>query len=345
MKIYPILVLVMAMSLLSGGCLNGDSDKGVTTPPPVQAPVLALSNVTVTIGPTTANVTWTTNVPADSMVKYGTASGKYTASEGGRDYVIYHDVAIANLLPGTNYYIKVGSVTPGGVASQSREFNFTTIPQPPPVISGISVSTTSTTALIKWTTDIPSDGMVRYAIMSGVAPDTISGTYNTSREGRDYVTSHEVTLVNLLPGSTYSYRVTSTEPNGIFAESEELEFTAKPAKLREKIVSDDLEIRLNDFGDYFVERGEIINYYSRAEIEIKNAGEKKIPLVIASTAIVDNLGYQSDPVSIGAADEFKSTEIFPGGEVTKALYYEEMKGASGTLYMSINSKPYQFQVR
>ncbi len=339
MKTYLTLVVTpvtLALLLLSGGCLKDSSEQSVITPPPVQSPVLTLSNITVTIGATTANVTWTTNMESDSIVRYGTISGKYTMSEGSRDYVINHDVTLVNLLPGTTYYIKVGSVNPDGVASQSREFNFTTIPLPPPVISDVSASATSTTASITWTTDISSDSIVRY----GTAP----GTYNMSSEDRNYVTRHSVTLANLLPGSTYFYKVGSTDPNGVFNESDEFKFTAKPAKLMEKIVTDSLEIRLKDFGDYSVERGEEIDYYSRAEIEIKNTGGTKIPLIIPSTAIVDNLGYQSDRVSIGVLDEFRQTEIFPGGKITRALYYEKIKGSSGTLYITINSKPYQFHV-
>ena len=337
MKVYSIFILVLAISLLSGGCLKDDSTQSSNTAPPqVQAPVLALSDIMVTIGPTTANATWTTNVPADSMVRYGMVSGKYTMSEGSRDYVTKHNITIEGLMPGSTYYIKVGSVTPDGAASQSSEFNFTTIPLPPPEIFDLSISTTPATALIKWTTDIPSDSIVKYGIMSGI--------YNMSNGGEDYVSEHSVTLANLLPGSTYFYKVVSTDPNGVFNETKEFKFKTPPAKLREKITTDGLEIKIKDFGDYSVERGEIVNYYSKVEIEIKNAGEEKIPLIIGSTAIVDNMGYQSDIVTIGAPDEFKATEIFPDGKIVRALYYEKIKGSSGTLYMSINSKPYQFHV-
>jgi hypothetical protein len=173
---------------------------------------------------------------------------------------------------------------------------------------------------------------------------TSPGNYNLSEGSRDYVTSHNVTLTGLLPGSTYYYRVSSTDPSGVSNQSEEYELKARPAKLREMITTGDLQIMLKDFGYYSVKRGEITYYYSRAEMSIKNTGDEKIPLSITSTAIVDNIGYQSDRVSVGAGDEFRSTELFPEGTITKALYYEKIRGSSGTLYMSINSKPYQFHV-
>ncbi len=332
MNIY--LVLALAIFLLSGGCLGGSSD--TATPPPIQSPRLTLSDITAATGANTADITWTTNAPSDSIVRYGAVSGKYDMSEGDRDYVTSHNVTLEGFIPGNTYYYKVGSVDPDGVASQSREYNFTTVALPLPVISNVSAYPTSTTALIDWTTDISSDSAVGYS--------TTSGKYDMSEGSRDYVTKHNVTLEGLVPGYTYYYKAGSTDPNGASNESEEFKFKAEPASLRERIIAGNLEISLKTFGSYFVKSGDITYQYSRATIAIKNTGEEKIPLTITSTAIVDKWGYQSDMVSVGAPDEFRPTELFPGGQVTRALYYEKMSGPSGTLHVSINSKPYQFHV-
>jgi chitodextrinase len=377
-KVY--LLLILAVSLIVSGCIRGSGERvEFTPPPPKPAPVLTLSDVNATVNSTTTIITWITDKPSDSLVRYGTRSGKYNMSEGSRDYVTSHNVTLTGLLPGETYYYKVGSVDPNGVASQSKEYSFTTIPLPPPLILDISTSPSADSAVIEWTTVILSESQVEnvsfgnYTMsevsidnvttnltLTGALPvsvsyspintscivryDTSPGNYTMSEESGDYATSHDVTLTGLLPGSTYYYRISCTDPNGVSNQSEEHEFKTRPAKLREMITTGDLQIMLKDFGYYSVKRGEITYYYSRAEISIKNTGDEKIPLSITSTAIVDNIGYQSDRVSVGAEDEFRPTELFPEGTITKALYYEKIRGSSGTLYMSINSKPYQFHV-
>ncbi len=335
MNVY--LAVALTIFFLSGGCLGGGSEKDTAPPPPVPVPRLTISDINVDFGSNSANLTWSTNNQSDSMVRYGAVSGKYTDSEGNRDYTLSHSITLRGLIPGNTYYYKVGSVGPNGIATQSAEYNFTTIQMPFPQISNVSVNPSSTVALIEWITDIPSDSRVMY----GTGPIN----YPMYNESKDYVTSHNITLEGLAPGTTYYYKVGSTSPNAVFNESAGLKFKAEPARILEDITFGNLEIEIRNFGLYSVESGDTILYYSRALIAIENTGEDKIPVTISSTAIVDSVGHQSDLVRIGAPDEFRPTEIFPGGKITRALYYERILGSSGTLHISINSRPYQFHVR
>ena len=95
-------------------------------------------------------------------------------------------------------------------------------PQPadttPPVISAVSVSdVTSDGATITWTTDEPSTSQVEYR------PGSLSALDKT------LVTSHSVTLTNLIPGTTYHYKTMSVDAAGNLAVSDEHTFTTLAA--------------------------------------------------------------------------------------------------------------------
>jgi hypothetical protein len=83
-----------------------------------------------------------------------------------------------------------------------------------PAITAVAVTTTANgTANINWTTDIPSDSRVDY----GTSADNL----NLNQSAGTMVNNHSVSLSGLTPGTTYYYRVTSsdgststiTEPN------------------------------------------------------------------------------------------------------------------------------------
>ncbi len=77
-----------------------------------------------------------------------------------------------------------------------------------PVITNVMVSNTNATfATITWTTDELSNSMVDYS----VSPSTLFGLGQSSNS---YVTSHTVTLTNLIPNTTYLFQVRSTDAVG-----------------------------------------------------------------------------------------------------------------------------------
>ena len=89
----------------------------------------------------------------------------------------------------------------------------------PPVISNIQVSNiTSDGATITWTTNQPSNSVVEYGTTT---------SYGSSRSNSAQVTNHSITLTDLLPNTTYNYRVKSTNANGT-ATSTNYTFTTLP---------------------------------------------------------------------------------------------------------------------
>jgi regulation of enolase protein 1 (concanavalin A-like superfamily) len=89
----------------------------------------------------------------------------------------------------------------------------------PPVISNVSVSPSSTSAVVTWTTNEPATSSV------AVGPTTAYGsTFGSSALRQD----HSVTLTGLAPATTYHYAVSSTDGVGLTATRPDATF-ATPA--------------------------------------------------------------------------------------------------------------------
>ena len=86
-----------------------------------------------------------------------------------------------------------------------------------PVISQIDATPAAARAVISWTTDEPSDSLVRY----GVQPDDLNMTVTET----SLTTSHSVALTSLTPQSIYYFQVTSADAAGNATTSENHNFT------------------------------------------------------------------------------------------------------------------------
>jgi hypothetical protein len=87
----------------------------------------------------------------------------------------------------------------------------------PPVLSSIASTTATSFATITWTTDEVSDSQVDYGLTSSY---TSSSTLNSAT-----TTTHSVTLSSLSSGTTYHFRVRSTDESGNLATSSDKTFT------------------------------------------------------------------------------------------------------------------------
>ena len=118
------------------------------------------------------------------------------------------------------YKIKVYSYTGSGnyfldVSAGMGEVQDTT----PPTISNVQVTDiTETTATITWTTDEPADSVVEYGTTTN---------YGYTKSDSTLVTSHSITLTGLSPGTTYHFRVKSTDAAGNTAVSQDYTFTTQ----------------------------------------------------------------------------------------------------------------------
>ncbi|MGD0798680.1 MAG: fibronectin type III domain-containing protein [Acidobacteriaceae bacterium] len=86
-----------------------------TTGTPTLVPIL--SNVTSSnLTPSSATITWTTNVPSNSLVNYGTTTS-YGFSVLESTLSTNHSVTLTGLAPGTNYVFEAVSASPAGVST------------------------------------------------------------------------------------------------------------------------------------------------------------------------------------------------------------------------------------
>ncbi|MDY6966707.1 MAG: fibronectin type III domain-containing protein, partial [Halobacteriota archaeon] len=109
---------------------EGSDEVEIIIIPDETSPVITNVNAG-SITQTSATITWDTDEPSDSLVKYGTTSGLYTDSTSDSAYVTSHSIGLSGLTSGTTYYYVVESVDPSSNSAQSAEYSFTTESKPP----------------------------------------------------------------------------------------------------------------------------------------------------------------------------------------------------------------------
>ncbi len=207
----------------SSGNTATSSDQTFTTAviPDTTAPVIsAISSDTP--GQTTATITWTTDEASDSRVDYGASSSYGTASTSAA-LTTSHSITLSGLTSATTYHYAVVSTDSSGNTATSSDATFTTAVIPDitaPVISLISVATTTTSATITWTTDESADSRIDFGFFSA---------YGTESSSASLVTSHSITLSGLSSATTYHYRVQSTDGSSNVATSSDATFTTATA--------------------------------------------------------------------------------------------------------------------
>jgi hypothetical protein len=79
--------------------------------------------------PTTMHVRWRTELPEDSLVRYGTSFDDLSLAVADPSLIVDHDLEITELEPGTKYYYAVGGTT-GPLVGPAPEQYFITSPVP-----------------------------------------------------------------------------------------------------------------------------------------------------------------------------------------------------------------------
>ena len=132
-----------------------------------------------------------------------------------------HSYNATGLKPNTTYEIGTRTVDVAGNINMTWvNDTATTLEEDtePPVITNISVTNiTINSATIRWSTNEPSDSLVKYG--------TESGNYTMQEYNETYVIRHTIKLAGLEPNTTYYFVVNSTDLHGNSAESDEYNFT------------------------------------------------------------------------------------------------------------------------
>ena len=161
-----------------------------------------ISGVSVSPTATTAVVSWTTSSSANSRVDYGTMTS-YGSSVSDSTLVTSHSLTLNSLTCGTTYHYQITSTVAPGNSASTGDATFAT--SACATISGVSVSPTATTAVVRWTTSVSANSRVDYGTTTA---------YGSSVSDSTLVTSHSLTLNSLTCGTTYHYKITSVGSAG-----------------------------------------------------------------------------------------------------------------------------------
>ncbi len=190
-----------------------------TAAPDITPPVI--SNVNATdITDLSVKITWDTDEPADSLVRYGTESGNYTDNVSDSAYVTSHAIDLTELAPETTYYYVVNSTDKSGNLAESFEYNFTTkeaLPTPEMHVASIDMElvsryqgwnyyVTATVTIVDNTGSSVEDATV-YGNWSDATTDSDSGTTDASGK----VTLQSDSVWKPESGTTFTFCVTDVE--------------------------------------------------------------------------------------------------------------------------------------
>ena len=180
------------------------------TPDTLQ-PVITEGPLVVGLGDHSATIAWRTDEPATGVVEWGTTSSTLTAQAASAVLTQSHQMTLNNLSPGTRHWFRVRSYDAyGNGPTSSTLTSFTTEVAvdrtPPRILEGPAViSIADRTTTIRWRTDEPADSVVVYGA---------DGVLQTRHADPARVTEHQLTLVNLTPGTRYRFVISSTDAGG-----------------------------------------------------------------------------------------------------------------------------------
>ncbi len=195
----------------------------ITVPPDTSAPVI--TNVFgVSVVPTEATITWTTNELADSRIEYGTTLAYGSQATLGVTLSLAHSATILGLTPATTYYFCVHSTDTAGNAARECGRSFVTaavpivVEVPPPIISTVAIAeVTPTSASITWITDAFADTQVEFGFTNAYGQFTVLDSA--------LALNHSAVLSNLVPATQYHFRVKSSDLAGNVVVSADYSFT------------------------------------------------------------------------------------------------------------------------
>jgi hypothetical protein len=198
-------------------------------PPPSVGYVVAWG-----INNSSATITWSTDVLANTQLSYGTTTALGQLTPVQTALAASHGVTLTGLTSGTTYYFVAQSTAANGATGYSTTYSFTTTGTAPtgpaPVITAVSAGNiTSTSATITWTTDQPSNSEVNYGVTTAYG--------STTGPDNAYRTTHSVTLTGLTPGMAFDYQVISANSSNAAATSSNCTFQTAPQMAAPPVIS------------------------------------------------------------------------------------------------------------
>ncbi len=170
----------------------------------------------------TVKVTWITNVPTTSVVKYNKKGETETVETSNSELVTEHEMIASGLQDNSEYEILVEGRDGYGNLAQSEVNTFLTdVDTRPPKIENVLIETgligSGTKAkaqiIVSWETDELSSSQVEYDIGIGETDGTVTYAQKT-KEDNGLVNKHVVVISELSPSQVYRVRLLSKDKSG-----------------------------------------------------------------------------------------------------------------------------------
>jgi hypothetical protein len=191
------------------------------TSPPV------ISNIMASSSDTSATVQWQTDEPATTQVEYGVSTFYGASTTQDSTLVTSHTQTLFGLTPNTLYHFRVWSIDSSNNTATSSDQTFVTMQtatstgsttdMTPPVISGINVTASTTTATITWATDEAATSQLMWGLTSSYTSSTTPDL--------NLVTGHSISVSGLTPNTLYHFEVLSKDSSNNTASSSDQTFT------------------------------------------------------------------------------------------------------------------------
>lgn len=190
----------------------------LASPKPDSIPPTIVSGPAAGVGDCSATVSWETDEPATSRVRWGPVAplANETAEDG---YRRRHAVTLEGLIPGIRYSFRVSSSDAQGngpTGSAIAEFTTSDADALQWVEQPVNLETDSVSVTLRWQTSKPSTSKIEYG------PDNETPrSLHILREAM----SHRVALSGLEPDTTYLYRIEAMDACGSRGYSDRQVFT------------------------------------------------------------------------------------------------------------------------
>jgi len=187
-----------------------------STPDEIDETAPLVSNIQVTaITDSKAVISWDTNEPATTQVKYGLDTGYGIYAPEVWDMIatkVNHSVEITGLLPATEYHYLINCRDTSHNEAVVTDATFTTAAYSgPPCVSNIRFSNISRTSItVLWNTNVDATTNFYYGKTESYGSQMPPAT-DTTTDTKD----HTIELTGLDPGATYHFKISGKDSAGM----------------------------------------------------------------------------------------------------------------------------------
>ncbi len=209
------------LALITIGLALFSCSSDLLSSPPATITVSLTGAPAVTATFASASIAFSTDQSVTVSVEYGTVQGIYSTSVPRTTAnSANHTVSVANLNSSTTYYYRVISYLGSARSFQGAEYSFTTLPDP---LAAVALSGAPVSIPLPYSSTVTFNTTVTatYALEYGTAP----GAYTKATPQTTVVnTSHSAALTNLLPATTYYFRIAMYLSGNLEANSAQYSF-------------------------------------------------------------------------------------------------------------------------